>query len=200
MNIAIVILAAGSASRMGSIKQLLPYKDISLLQNAINQAVNSKANKVYCVLGAHAKTIQKRIISCSVGFILNPNWEKGLSSSIVSSMQYLQSLTPLPNGVLIMLADQPNVDTNYINNLIQLFNTHKSKVVVSAYKNLNGVPAIFPSVYYKELLNLKGDKGAKSFLNSNANNIIRFIPKANKLVDIDTQEDYQNLIKSLNIK
>ena len=44
--IGVVILAAGSSSRLGKPKQLLQYNGKSLLQNAIEAAINSKANPV----------------------------------------------------------------------------------------------------------------------------------------------------------
>ncbi len=196
MHIAVVILAAGKASRMGSIKQLLPYKDSTLLQFAINQALNSKANKLYCVLGANAHVIKEKVQEASVAFIHNPNWEEGLSSSIVSAINYLQNLEVLPDGVLIMLADQPNVDSNYINELIKLYQKNQNQIIASTYGNINGVPAIFPPKCFKNLLSLKGDKGAKKILNENQENLVRFTAKPTEILnDIDSPEDYQKLIK-----
>ena len=196
MNIAVVILAAGNASRMGSIKQLLPYKNSTLLQFAINQAINSKASKVYCVLGANANLIKERIQDKAITFIHNSNWEAGLSSSIVSAIKHLQNSEALPDGVLIMLADQPNVDSNYINELIKLNQKNQNQIIASAYGSINGVPAIFPSNYFEKLLKLKGNKGAKTFLNKNEESVMRFTSKSTEVLkDIDSPEDYQKLIK-----
>ena len=196
MHIAVVILAAGKASRMGSIKQLLPYKESTLLQYVINQASNSKANKVYCILGAHADIIKEKIQDNQVTFIHNSNWVDGLSSSIVSAVNYLLDSKELPEGLLIMLADQPHVNSNYINELIKLHQKNKNQIIASAYGNINGVPALFSSKYFEKLLSLKGDKGAKIFLNENQDRVIRFKPKTNEILnDIDAPEDYQKLIK-----
>lgn len=196
MDIAVVILAAGKASRMGSIKQLLPYKNSTLLQYAISQALNSKTNNVYCVLGANSKIIKEKIQVEHVTLIQNPNWETGLSSSIVSAVNHVKNLEALPDGVLIMLADQPNIDSNYINELLNLHQKNHKEIVASAYGSINGVPAIFPSKYFKKLLRLKGDKGAKAFLNNNQEYIIRFTSKSTEtLNDIDSPEDYQKLIE-----
>jgi molybdenum cofactor cytidylyltransferase len=59
-KIAIIILAAGSSSRMGKIKQLLKFKDNTLLETAIEAATASNGNAVFCVLGAHSEIIKKR--------------------------------------------------------------------------------------------------------------------------------------------
>ena len=60
-KIAILILAAGSASRMGKVKQLLSYKHTTLLGHAIEQALKTPADGIYCILGADASVIQKEI-------------------------------------------------------------------------------------------------------------------------------------------
>ena len=197
MDITIVILAAGKGSRMGNIKQLLPYKDSNLLQHVIYQALNSKGSRVYCVLGANANIILKTVIGEQVTFIHNPNWESGLSSSIVVAVNHFKNLEKFPSAVLVMLADQPNVGSNFINELIDLYQINENQIIASAYGNKNGVPAIFPNLYFEDLLNLKGDKGARLFLKSNQENVLAITPEYLEILnDIDSQEDYENLIKN----
>ena len=196
MHIVVVILAAGKASRMGSIKQLLPYKNSTLIQFALSQALNSKANKVYCVLGANAHVIEEQTKLKGITFIHNKNWETGLSSSIVSAIEYLQKSEVWPDAVLVLLGDQPNVDSNYINDLIKLYQKNQHQIIASGYRSINGVPAVFPKEYFEYLLKLKGDKGAKELLNRNEKRVIRFTSKCTEtLNDIDSPEDYQKLIK-----
>ncbi|GAA4816073.1 nucleotidyltransferase family protein [Litoribaculum gwangyangense] len=196
-NIAILILAAGSASRMGAIKQLLPYKNSTLLQIVLKNALGSKANRVFCVLGASSEVIKKETKMDTVTFIENPNWESGLSSSIVAGMEYLNSLQEQVDAVLILLADQPHVDSNYINKLIDLFNNNTDKIMASTYSNKKGVPAIFPSCSFENLMKLEGDKGAKAFLNSPNSNIISFeLNSSDILKDIDTPQDYEQILKN----
>ena len=196
-NIAVLILAAGSASRMGSIKQLLPYKKSTLLNIVINNALASKADRVYCVLGATSESIKKEIQVNNVVFIYNPNWQKGLSSSIVTGIKYLQNLNKPIEAVLILLADQANVNPNYINKLIELYEQNTQKIVASFYDDIKGVPAIFPSNSFNNLLKLKGDKGAKTFLNSSNKNVITPVLKYSHILnDIDTPEDYIKFLKN----
>lgn len=188
---AILILAAGSSSRMGKPKQLLPYKNTTLLGNAIEQAQKSSANAMFCVLGANAKIIKTSIEKHQIETIYNPNYKDGLSSSIVTGIDYLS--TKNFDAVLIMLADQPNVDSKYLNELIKTFEENLSKIISSSYNENLGVPAIFPKKYFVELLKLKGDKGAKDLLKKYQTEIITMKPF--DLIDIDTKKDYQNLIK-----
>ncbi|MEP3838954.1 MAG: nucleotidyltransferase family protein [Algibacter sp.] len=195
MDITVVILAAGKGTRMGAIKQLLPYKNSNLLQNIIQQALRSGANHVSCVIGANREVIEKMIDNNNVTIINNPKWEHGLSSSISEAVSYLKTLKPLPDGVLFLLADQPYVDSDYINGIMDCFRNNNEKIIASTYENGNGVPALFPVVYFDELLKLKGDKGAKLFLKKNQGNVIGFKSKSkNRLFDVDTPEDYNTLV------
>lgn len=183
MKIAILILAAGTSSRMGTPKQLLPIGNTTLLGLAIENALNTKANTICCVLGAHAKRIKQETGEFPVNVIINTNYNSGLSSSIVAGIHELQDY----DAVLIMLADQPKIDTNYLNRLITSFTENSDNISASDYGKKVGVPAIFPKMFYSELLTLKGDKGARDMLQS-TKNTIKLRPES--LIDIDTQEEY----------
>lgn len=189
MKTAILILAAGSSSRMGTPKQLLPYKSTTFLGYTIEQAKQSRADATFCVLGANAEPIKKSIESYQIETIYNPDFKNGLSSSIVVGVKELQHNF---DTILIMLADQPNINFNYLNKLIKTSVENPSKIIASNYQNKIGVPAIFPKKYFNHLLELKRDKGARNILNNNKSDIIKMPPF--NLTDIDTKEDYQNLI------
>ncbi|MFT4780719.1 MAG: molybdenum cofactor cytidylyltransferase [Flavobacteriales bacterium] len=193
MNIALVILSAGSSTRMGTAKQLLPVGDTTLLGVSIESALKSNSNKVFCVLGAHAKTIYNSISQYDIETIPNDKHEEGLSSSIVEGINYIEDKHF--DAVLIMLGDQPKVDYNYLNMLVTSFEKNPTKISASKYLNNTGVPAIFPKLFFKQLQQLRGDKGAKDFLNAYKTQVISI--NSEKLIDIDTQEEYQNFLNSL---
>ena len=187
---AILILAAGEASRMGEIKQNLPYLETTLLGHAITQAKQTKAQHVYCVLGAQKEAI-KAEIKQEVSFITNEAWEEGLGASISIGVKELRSKKY--NHLLIMLADQPLMTAAYLNKLIDKAKEHPETCVASAYKNKKGVPAIFPESYFDALEKLSGDQGAKALLNSDRSVIA--LNAEDLLQDIDTPEDYECLLK-----
>ena len=189
---AILILAAGNSSRMGKTKQLLPYKNATLLEWAIEQAQKSVVKNVFCVLGANKEVIEKQLTSNAIETIYNPNYKDGLSTSIVKGIEFLLNYNF--DSVLIMLADQPHVTSEYLNSLIEASKNNPSKLIASNYQGSVGVPAIFPKNYFNDLLDLKGDKGAKNFLLQQNNNVIK-VNSTQNLLDIDTPEDYQHLLK-----
>ncbi|WP_298892690.1 nucleotidyltransferase family protein [uncultured Psychroserpens sp.] len=193
MKVAILILAAGSSNRMGTAKQLLTIGHTTLIGKSIETALQSNANEVFCVLGANAEKIRKSINSYKANVIINTNYNNGLSSSIIAGLDHIENLNF--DAVLITLADQPRIDVNYLNVLIDSFNQNSSKISASDYQDNIGVPAIFPKTYFKQLKRLEGDKGAKNVLNSNNKNVIKV--NCNTLLDIDTQQDYLDFLKSL---
>ena len=195
-NIALLVLAAGKSSRMKSIKQLLKIKDQTLLDIALKNAQKVSSKNVFCVLGANADKIKNEISTKDIQFILNKNFEKGLSSSIVCGMKYLEKNHSNMEAVLIMLADQPEVDFKYLNELIEVYKKNNSKIIVTTYYNNSGVPAIFPKKYFDNLNLLKGDKGAKSFIKSCVLETIE-VQSKKPFLDIDTEQNYLFYLKSI---
>lgn len=189
MKTAILILAAGASSRMGRVKQLLPYQHTHLLGWTIEQALNT-STKVFCVLGANATAIEKEIPTEKITLLYNPDFNNGLSTSIVTGVTYLY--TKEFHNVLILLADQPHISSAYLNQMIQTGEENPQHIIASNYGHKAGVPALFPKKYYRNLLTLTGDKGAKLFLEQHASNIIT-MPEIN-LIDIDTPQDYDTAI------
>ena len=195
-NIAVLVLAAGKSSRMHTPKQLLKIGNKSLLEIVLEKALVVSSTPIYCVLGANATIIQQEIATKNVVYIINENYQEGLSTSIVSGITYLEKNQPNLEGVFILLGDQPAIEIAYLKNLVALFSEHKKKIIASNYQKKNGVPAIFPKELFSKLLLLKGDFGAKEFLKVNSKRIISSDFKST-LIDLDTKEDYEKYLSHL---
>lgn len=195
-KVAVLILAAGKSSRMNSIKQLLKIKNKTLLDIAIENAEKINSSPVFCVLGAHATKIKKEVFAKKTHFIYNKNFEDGLSSSIVCGVEYIEKNHPNFNAILILLADQPQVNTTYLSELIEIYRKNFSKIIVTTYKDNSGVPAIFPKKYFDQLKLLKGDKGAKGFIKSCILETIE-VKRKKPFLDIDTEQEYLFYLKSI---
>jgi len=193
-NIAILILAAGESSRMGEhVKQILPWKGTTLLGNALTQAQATIADRVFVILGAYDERIKAEVNFGNATMIQNPNWKKGMGSSIAAGLDYLFSKSLTFDAILFMLADQPLIDTNYLNKMIGNWKGNPSKIVTTQYKDRAGVPAIFGKEYFSELQKLHKDFGAKEIITSNEVSNLALIPEG-KEIDIDSWETYQDLI------
>lgn len=198
MNIAALILAAGSSSRMGEAKQLLPWSKTTLLGNAIQVANNSTVDKVFVVLGAEADRIQKTLGPQSQEVIINKNWREGLGSSLSAGISEIEKSKDVFHAILILLADQPFIDTIYINSLVEHFKAEDGKIIATQYGPNLGVPAIFDKALFSGLQALKGDEGASKLIKSNSEICYGVDPKK-KTTDLDTPEDYA-IFKAVNSK
>ncbi|SDR66701.1 molybdenum cofactor cytidylyltransferase [Polaribacter sp. KT25b] len=189
-HIAILVLAAGKSSRMNSIKQLEKINHKTLLDITLEKIKSMYSDDIYCVLGANADEIKRKITSEKIQFIENKNFENGLSSSIISGINYFKKENLNFDGILILLADQPAIESSYLRSLVHLFLENHDKIIASNYGNQLGVPALFPQKYFADLLLIKGDKGAKEFINQKKNEVI--YPKlTTNFFDIDTKEDLE---------
>lgn len=192
-NLAILVLAAGSSSRMNSVKQLEKIEGEYLLDITLKKVKLISKQNIFCVLGANYQLIKQKITTNNIRFIYNKDYKKGLSTSIISGIQTIFEKKEI-DSILILLADQPAISVFYLKKMIALSKKQNSKIVASTYKNGFGVPVIIPKAYFEKLLHISGDKGAKQFLESNKGEIISPKEKTN-LFDIDTQEDLRNFKK-----
>lgn len=192
-----IILAAGSSSRMGVPKQLLPIHKMTLLEHCLKNIKDSAVSTTICVLGANSAQILDEVKDKEVIFICNKDWKKGLSSSIQAGVRYLRDYSKSHQGILITLADQPEISSQYYNELLHHFSRYPDHIIASRYDTRCGVPAIFPEIHTQSLMDLEGDRGAGSFLNSIQENIISVNNNIN-LMDLDTPEQYKVYLQKIN--
>ena len=189
-NVGLIILAAGSASRMGKPKQLLSYQGSSLISHAAKAAINSICQPVLVILGAYVEQIKPQIDKLPVQIVKNPDWETGMSSSITVGINAINQSHPQLDAVIIALADQPLISTAVFNKLIQSYQETENIIIAAAYNDVVGVPALFNRALFSELINLKGDRGAKALMRKYKNELLSIsIPEA--AIDIDTPDDYE---------
>ncbi len=168
-NTAILILAAGASRRMNGIKQILPFEKTTLLGNTIAQAKKTLTENVFCILGANAEKIESIVSFEGIEKVYNENWDEGIGSSIANGVAFIAKKSSEIEAILIVLADQPFVNSTYLQALIKQFKKSNSKIIATNYKDEAGVPAIFPKSSFKILMNLNGDNGAKFILKNMEN-------------------------------
>lgn len=195
MNISILILAAGSSSRMGKAKQLLAWKNATLLEHVLNTARASLADDIVLVTGAAANEIKARIpFDDDLTCLMNDHWNTGMGSSISCGIRYIAAQKEISDGVLIMLADQPLIDTAYLNQLMTIYAKGEYGIIGTKYESGPGVPALFHKHYFKDLAALNKEYGARDVLENNLADLYTIDPMG-KEKDIDTSEDYLSLIR-----
>jgi molybdenum cofactor cytidylyltransferase len=194
-KIGLVILAAGESSRLGFYpKQLLEFKGKTLIRHAAENALSSKADLVSVVLGAQAESLKDGIEDLAVEIVINENWPDGMASSLQKGLHKLLAIEPDLSALCITLCDQPLVDSGIIDRLIETFQTGDSLIVASAYAETSGVPAVFSSRLFDELLALESSQGAKKVIVKHLDRVKK-IPVPEAFYDIDTRQDFAEFLE-----
>ena len=92
----IIILAAGSSSRMGELKQLMKYKDKTFLQHIAGEAIDAKLDPVICVTGYQSDLIKESIRGMDVAIVYNRQWPEGMGSGISAGIRQLMLSDVIP--------------------------------------------------------------------------------------------------------
>jgi molybdenum cofactor cytidylyltransferase len=185
-----IILAAGESKRMGKPKQLMPLGNSTLLEQAIDNLLNSSVDETIVVLGHKAEEITEKIANKPVKVVINPDYQQGMSTSIIAG---LIMVDPRSQAVMLALGDQPLVTSRTINQLIEAFIKHNKGIAVPTYRGRRGHPIIFDIKYKAELFKLKGDIGGREIIQNYPKDVFMVAVDSESVIsDIDTKEDYQS--------
>lgn len=190
---AIVILAAGEARRLGRAKQLLKHKGKNLLQHCIETGLATKC-PVVVVLGAHLEDTMPIAEKYPVEVVVNNHFKNGISTSIVEAVKVCQR-QPKIKGLLMTLVDQPKITSNHLSRILE-FSSSTSNIVATEYQGTIGVPAYFPRKYFKELVRLQGDSGARQLF-ERYHGVLDTISFEDAALDIDTELDWKEFLEGL---
>jgi molybdenum cofactor cytidylyltransferase len=195
MSIGIIVLAAGSSSRMGRSKQLLEIDGQPLLCKCVNQALAANPSHVVVVLGANEKPHRDLLEKLPVEIVSNFYWKTGMGSSIKTGLNYLIQSDGELDGVILIVCDQPALTAEHLQKLIQKFHEKKKAIIASSYAKSSGVPVLFSRSFFSNLLLLNDDQGAKKIVQQFPDQVetVAF-PKGS--IDLDTEEDYQKFLKT----
>lgn len=188
-RVAILILAAGGSARLGRPKQLVPFGGRPLVLHAAECALAAALGPVWVVLGAHADAVGAALAALPVRTQGHPGWATGLGGSIAAgTAAILRDPAGPPEGILLMLCDQPGLSPAHLQALATAWQSAPSGMAASGYGGARGVPALLGAQHFPALLALKGPQGAKPLLARAAE-----LPFPAGGWDVDTPEDLLRL-------
>jgi molybdenum cofactor cytidylyltransferase len=190
----VIILAAGNSSRLGQPKQLLQFKEKSLIAKVTSEAIAAGLFPCVVVLGAYAELIRQEIFDPDILIAENDKWETGMASGIIAGMKVLLTIETQITNVIISVCDQPFISKEIFSGLVETHHRKAKGIVACSYGKTSGTPVLFNKKYFKALMLLEGEEGAKKLLRLYEQDVTHF-PFKNGEIDIDTQSDYLNLLK-----
>jgi len=194
-----IVLAAGTSSRMGQLKQLLNYHGRPLLRHVIDIISRSSVDKIVVVLGHRREEVAATLEDLPLQIVANQDYASGQSSSLKAGLKALATLSSTPKaetcrtGVLFVLGDQPLLKPDTINLLIENFMRHGG-IVAPYYRGMRGNPVLFDLSLRAEFDSLQGDTGAREIIYRHPELLHKIeVTDRGILLDVDTPKDLEVL-------
>jgi len=188
-----IVLAAGSSKRFGGDKRRVKLNDeFSVLSKTIDNVANL-VDSVLVVLRVDDQgfknELRNQVPSLNVSYYLAPDSALGMGHSLSNAINTQDNLT----AAMIVLADMPFVRRKSIKLLISTYMAHadSTPIVIPTLHGKFGHPVIFDQVYFEEMSQLKGDRGAKPIIDAHKDKIITIeLEDLGTIRDIDTPRDF----------
>lgn len=191
--VGVIVLAAGSSSRLGQPKQLLPVDGQPLLSRTLNVVRATSLEPRVLVLGGYSDAIREQVRLDGFTIVENPAYLQGQATSLQSG---IRALPPETDGVIILLGDQPLVAPWLLEQMVAAFESGETAAVRPRYADGPGNPVLLSRAIFPELLGLEGDVGARDILRKHRDSIIE-VNHSNRPTpgDVDTIDSYQTLLR-----
>ena len=187
-KVAAIVLAAGRSTRMGGPNKLLAeLNGRKLARIATERALASKAQEVIVVTGHQADLIEQALAGLKVKFVRNPDFAAGLASSVKAGIAAVSSDA---DGAVVCLGDMPLIDAGLIDRLIDAFAPDRGQlIVVPVAEGRRGNPVLWSRRFFKELMTLEGDIGARHLIAKHAEAVAEVpVEGEGAFLDIDTPQ------------
>lgn len=170
--------------RMGRAKQLLILEGETLLERVIRQA-RMLSGSVWVVTGSRGPLVRFRTRYRPHHWVRCRDWRDGLSASLRTGVSALPRRS---RGVLVLLADQPDIGLPHLSRLIAAASEVPNQAVATALGGRPVVPAYLPVGMWPLIEHLRGDRGARALLAA-SNPVL--IPCEGAAWDLDTPADWR---------
>ena len=190
ISVAVVLLAAGRASRMGeggSHKLLAEFDGVPLVRRSALTAMAGGASAVIVVTGHRRDDIEPALRDLAVEQVFTPDYASGMASSLVAGVG--TQAAQRADGVLVMLADMPGVTSDDLKTLIAAFREANGQAIVRAVSGgKRGNPVILPRGVLNAVMRLEGDVGARHIIETSGLPVVDVDIGEAAHLDVDTPE------------
>lgn len=183
-----MVLAAGESRRMRQQKLLMEYQGESFIRNIVRKSIASELDQTLVVLGSHSREVYEEIESFQVESVFNPLFKEGMLSSIQCGFNAIPNKV---DAVVLLLGDQPMVETGVINRLVEYYREKREKIIVPVHQGERGHPVLIDISFKEEIFALDPEKGLRELIYSHPDEVFDLeIDSPTILKDIDNIEDY----------
>lgn len=187
-----IVLAAGYSARANAFKMKLPLGQMSVLEHTISK-FEGVCSRVIVVAGFQSDLIKEEIAvfnhySFQIKFVYNENFNKGMFCSIQKGCNEVKS-----TSFFITPGDCPLVKKETPHLLAE----HEGDVVIPSFHFKGGHPIKLSNLVKQKILETDPESNLRVVLNGFKKEYIH-VDDPGVLMDVDTQEDYQQAINYYN--
>jgi molybdenum cofactor cytidylyltransferase len=187
--ISAIVLAAGQSLRMGEQKMLMPWGQTCVIGQVVSTLLIAGIEDINLVTGGSQAELKDALKDYKIECIFNKDFANG---EMLNSVQVgLQGVRKNTEAVLIVLGDQPQIESRTIQEIVQRYISNHLKIIVPSYQMHRGHPWLLDRSLWCEVLNLVPPLTLHNFLAMH-NEAIDYVivDNPNVLQDLDTQNDY----------
>jgi len=193
-RVSAVVLAAGTSTRMGRAKQLLPLGGTTVLAHTLENVRSTGLEEIILILGASAEAISQQLppsLLEGLKVVVNQAYGQGMASSLREGLCALDQRT---DGALIILGDQPFIRPQTLHQIMDEYRRSRAKIVIPSYQGNRGNPVLLDRSVFSEVMALEGDVGCRAIFGNYLEAILKVeVEDKGVLLDIDDQDDYARL-------
>jgi len=157
-----IVLAAGTASRMGRNKLVLPVQGKPMVAHAVEAAAAAGLDPVIVVTGHESAVVRRAVGKTPVTFVQNDDFARGLSTSLRAG---IAAVPPECEGAVLLLGDMPGITAPRIEKVVKAFDPADDRAIcVATAQGERGHPVLWGRQFFPELEALEGDVGARAVM------------------------------------
>ncbi len=177
---------------MGESKQLLPFGNKTVIGHCLDAILAAGIEDTVVVINPQGVGPIKAFRKLPVRFVINPSSGGEMAGSVRLG---LRSLSVSLSGVLLCLADHPLASAATMRSLVHEHYAFCHKIIIPVYHGKRGHPTLFPRHVISEVLSgltlrdvIRRDSGRIRLVD---------VPDEGVVLDMDTHEDYEQLLKRI---
>jgi molybdenum cofactor cytidylyltransferase len=192
--IAGLLLAAGESTRMGQLKQLLPWGGTTLVEWQVAQLSEGGVGDVVVVIGHASDEVGEAVSRSGARIAPNPAFREGRASSVRAGAC---ALTKDTAAVVVLSVDQPRPGW-ITRRLIEAWRQSGAPVVIPTFAGRRGHPILLDGSLIEELRSVnEADLGLRAVTTRHASDSVLVpIDKVGVNIDLNTPDDYETALAS----
>jgi molybdenum cofactor cytidylyltransferase len=168
----------------GANKLLAEIAGRPLVRIAAEAALGSRATSLTVVTGDDRARVESVLAGLDATFVQNLDHATGMSTSLRAGVA---SLPEEADGVVVLLADMPQMTSAVVDRLIAAF--REGGIVVPTDHGQRGNPVLWSRRFFPDLMAIEGDTGGRRLIEANAAAVTTVEVGRAAILDVDTPDE-----------